>query len=302
MNILQTQVTALRAALSRSWHNPFGSLFTLLAIGVAISLPAGLYLGLSNIARLAGNLPTQPEISLYMSSDSTQDQTRKLGQLLAGRRDIRSARFVSKEDALKDLADAGGLTDITAGLDSNPLPDAWVVIPAEQDPAALEKLRTELAKFPGVAEVNLDSQWAARVQAALHIGRILVVLLTGLFGLALMAISGNAIRAQILARRDEIEVSRLIGATDRYIRRSFLYHGTLQGLLGGLMALFILLLLVLALKAPVSGLATLYASPFKLGFLNLSDQGLILLLTAVAGWLGAWVAVSRTLRQVDPSR
>jgi cell division transport system permease protein len=302
VRILQTQIAALKAALARFWQSPFTSLFTLLAIGVAISLPAGLYLGLVNIARLAGNLPTQPEISLYVSNNASQDQTKKLGQSLKERRDIRNVRFISKEAALKGLAEAGGLTDITAGLEANPLPDAWILIPSDPDPISLEKLRAELEKLPGVGDVSLDSQWAARLQAALHIGRTLVGLLAGLFALALVAISGNVIRAQILARRDEIEVSRLIGATDRYIRRSFLYHGTLQGLLGGLMALAILLLLVLGLQNPVSSLATLYASPFKLGFLDPSEQGLIILLAALAGWLGAWVAVSRTLRQVDPSR
>ncbi|HYP68541.1 MAG TPA: permease-like cell division protein FtsX [Thiobacillaceae bacterium] len=301
MNLLRAQLTALKAALSRFWHSPLVSLFTLVAIGVAISLPASLYLVLANLDRLAGHLPTQPEISLYVSRDASQDQAKQLGQVLSGRKDLSKARFVSRDTALKNLVETGGLNDITAGLDGNPLPDAWVLTPADPDPAALEKLRAELEKLPGVAEVNLDSQWAARLQAALRIGRTLVGLFSGLFALALMAISGNAIRSQILARRDEIEVSRLIGASDRYIRRSFLYHGTLQGLLGGLMALLILLVLVAALQGPVAGLATLYASPFRLGFLELSEQGLILLLAALSGWLGAWLAVSRTLRQVDPN-
>lgn len=302
MSLIQVQIGAFKTALLRFWQTPYASLFTLLAIGVAISLPAGLYLGLANLARLAGNLPAQPEISLYVSPNASAGQVKKLKQALTGRTDLQSAHFISKEAALKNLADAGGLTDIAAGLDSNPLPDAWVLIPSDPDPAALEKLRSELEKLPGAGEVSLDSQWAARLQAALHIGRTLVGLLAGLFALALMAITGNAIRAQILARHDEIEVSRLIGATDRYIRRSFLYHGILQGLLGGVMALAILLLLILALKNPVSSLASLYASPFKLNFLDLSEQGVILLLASAAGLLGAWMAVSRTLRQVDPGR
>lgn len=300
MNWLRAHLTALKTALSRFWHTPVVSLFTLVAIGVAISLPASLYLGLANLDRLAGHLPAEPEVSLYVSRDASPDQVKQLGQALAGRRDLSNARYVSRDTALKRLAETGGLTDITAGLEENPLPDAWVLIPADPDPAALEKLKAELEKLPAVAEVNLDSQWAARLQAALHIGRMLVGLFSALFAVALMAISGNAIRTQILARRDEIEVSRLIGASDRYIRRSFLYHGTLQGLLGGLMALLILLVLVAALRGPVAGLATLYASPFQLGFLRLSEQGLILLLAALSGWLGAWTAVSRTVRQVDP--
>jgi len=300
MSWLRAQLTALRTALFRFWHTPLVSLFTFVAIGVAISLPASLYLVLANLDRLAGRLPVKPELSLYVSVDASQDQAKQLRQALTGRKDLNNARYVSRDTALKSLAETGGLSDITAGLDGNPLPDAWVLTPVDPDPAALEKLKAELEKLPGVAEVNLDSQWAARLQAALQIGRTLVGLFSALFALALMAISGNAIRTQILARRDEIEVSRLIGASDRYIRRSFLYHGTLQGLLGGLMALFILLVLVAALQGPVAGLATLYASPFQLGFLKLSEQGLILLLAALSGWAGAWVAVSRTLRQVDP--
>ena len=300
MNWLRAHLTALKTALSRFWHAPFASLFTLVAIGVAISLPASLYLCLFNLDRLAGHLPAQPEISLYVSRDASQEQVKQLRQALTGRKDLINVRYVSRDTALKSLAEAGGLGDITAGLDVNPLPDAWVLTPADPDPAALEKLRAELGPLPGVAEVNLDSQWAARLQAGLRIGRTLVGLLSGLFALALMAISGNAIRTQILARLDEIEVSRLIGASDRYIRRSFIYHGALQGLLGGLMALLILLVLFAALQGPVAGLATLYASPFQLSFFKPSEQGLILLLTALSSWAGAWLAVSRTLRQVDP--
>lgn len=300
MSLLRAQLTALKTALSRFWHTPLVSLFTLVAIGVAISLPASLYLALANLDRLAGHLPVKPELSLYVSPDASQDQAKQLRQALAGRKDLNNARYVSRDTALKSLTETGGLSDITAGLDGNPLPDAWVLTPADPDPAALERLKAELEKLPGVAEVNLDSQWAARLQAALHIGRTLVGLFSALFALALMAISGNAIRTQILARRDEIEVSRLIGASDRYIRRSFLYHGTLQGLLGGLMALLILLVLVAALQVPVAGLATLYASAFRLAFLKLPEQGLILLLAALSGWAGAWLAVSRTLRQVEP--
>jgi cell division transport system permease protein len=297
LTLVQAQRAAFRIALTRFGQAPFASLFTLIAIGVAISLPAGLYLGLSNLARLAGNLPTQPEISVYLSRDASKEQIKQLETLLTGRADVRRAQFVSKEAALEQLAQAGKLTDITSGLDSNPLPDAWVLVPSDPDPGALAKLRAELERLPAVDEVNLDSQWASRLQAALNIGHTLVILLAALFALALMAISGNAIRTQVLARRDEIEVSRLIGATDRYIRRSFLYHGALQGLFGGIIALCILVLLMLALQAPVSRLAMLYASPFSLRFLALGQQALILLLAALAGWLGAWGAVGRALRQ-----
>jgi cell division transport system permease protein len=153
-----------------------------------------------------------------------------------------------------------------------------------------------------VAETHLDSQWADRLQAALAIGRTGVWLLAGLFAIALVAISGNAIRALVLSRRDEILVSRLIGATDRYIRRPFLYLGALQGLLGGLAAGGILALAGWMLRAPVAHLASLYGSAFDLAPPTGIEIVLVLALTTLFGWLGAWISVARALHQVEAAR
>jgi cell division transport system permease protein len=150
-----------------------------------------------------------------------------------------------------------------------------------------------------VESVLADSVWAARLQAILRIGQYLVSLLTVLFGLALMAIASNAIRAQILARRDEIEVSRLIGATDRFIRRPFLYYGALQGALGALAASGLVGILGWVLAAPVGKLASLYGSPFVLILMSPGEGLLILGAATFSSWLGAWLAVSRTLRHID---
>jgi len=153
-----------------------------------------------------------------------------------------------------------------------------------------------------VEQVQLDSAWAERLQAALAIGKTLVWLLAGLFGVALIAISGNAIRALILAQRDEIEVSRLIGATDRYIRRPFLYLGALQGLLGGLAAGCVLAIAGWMLHAPVARLAGLYGSQYHLRAPTLTEIGAVLAATTLLGCLGAWLTVARSLRQVEPPR
>jgi cell division transport system permease protein len=153
-----------------------------------------------------------------------------------------------------------------------------------------------------VAETHLDSQWADRLQAALAIGRTGVWLLAGLFAIALIAISGNAIRAQVLSRRDEILVSRLIGATSRYIRRPFLYLGALQGLLGGLAAGGVLAVAGWMLRAPVAHLASLYGSTFELLPPTGIEIALVLGLTTLFGWLGAWLSVTRALHQVEAAR
>ncbi len=298
---LRHQKHALTSSLRRLRSQPVATLLTALAMGVAISLPSGLYLMLGNLSQLAGNLPAQPEISVFLEADVSTAQQQAVAARMK-QPDIAHARFVSREDALAALSAAQDLTDITAGLTQNPLPDAWVVRPSDPSRAGLTRVADELAKLPGVAETHLDSQWAERLQAALAIGRTGVWLLAGLFAVALIAISGNAIRAQVLSRRDEILVSRLIGATDRYIRRPFLYLGALQGLLGGLAAGGVLALAGWMLHAPVEHLSSLYGAGFTLLPPTGIEIAMVLGLTTLFGWLGAWLSVARALHQVEVAR
>lgn len=298
---LRHQKTAFRSALIRLAAQPLVSLLTALAMGVAISLPAGLYLALGNLNRLAGDLPAQPEISLFIANDATAAQKAVLAARLK-QADISHARLVDKEAALAALSAAQDLADVTAGLPGNPLPDAWVVQPKGSSRAALTGLAAELKSLPGVDETHVDSQWAERLTALLAIGQTGVWLLAALFAVALVAISGNAIRAQVLARRDEIQVSRLIGATDRHIRRPFLYVGALQGLLGGLAAVGVLAAAGTLLQTPVAHLASLYGSAFRLTAPALPDLALFLGLPTLFGWLGAWLSVARALRHVEGAR
>lgn len=295
---LRHQKAALRTALTRLFAQPLASLLTALAMGVAISLPAGLYFALGNLGRLAGDLPTQPEISLYLAADTTPAQEAALAARLK-QPDIAHARRVDKDEALAALAAAQDLADVTAGLPGNPLPDAWIVEPRETTRDALTRLAAALDELPGVEETHVDSQWAERLAAALAIGHTGVWLLAALFAVALVAISGNAVRAQVLARRDEIQVSRLIGATDRHIRRPFLYLGATQGLLGGLAALGVLAAAGMLLHAPVAHLASLYGSAYQLAPPPLPELVAVLGLPALFGWLGAWLSVARALRQVE---
>ena len=298
---LRHQKHALTTALRRLLSQPVVTLLTALAMGVAISLPSALYLMLGNLNRLAGDLPAQPEISLFLSADATPAQK----DLIAARlkqADVSKARYIAKEQALTKLSASQELADITSGLTENPLPDAWVVLPQATTPEALTHLASELGKLPGVAETHLDSQWIERLQAALAIGRTGVWLLAGLFAIALMAISSNAIRARVLSRRDEIHVSRLIGATNRYIRRPFLYLGALQGLLGGLAAGGVLALAGSLLRAPVAHLSSLYGTSFQLLPPTSIEILFVLTLTTLTGWLGAWIAVTRTLHQTAAAR
>ena len=294
---LRQQQLAWASAFRRLLGQPFATLFTSLALGVAISLPLGLHLALATLERVAGDLPAQPELSVYLAADADQASRRALEKRIRSQPEVVAVRFVDKDEALKALTETQGLADVAAGLDANPLPDAWVV--HAREPAQLAALRDAFVKQPGVAEVQLDNAWLERLAAARALGATLVWLAAALFGVALVAVSANAIRAQVLARRDEIQVSRLIGASTRYIRRPFLYTGALQGLLGGLAAWSVLSVAALLVSAPLARFAALYGAQWALLPPAPAEVGGALAVAALLGGLGAWIAVGRALRQVE---
>ena len=302
MNWLRQQYRASLAALRQLATHPVATVLTTLAIGVAISLPSGLYLILSNLDRLAGDLPAQPEISLYLDTDIAPAARDAIAARIQRHPGLAMQRFVPRDEALEALAQSQNLDDIIAGLETNPLPDAWVIRPTVTTPERMTQLQAEFRQLPGVEQVHVDSAWAQRLHAALDLGRTMVVLLAVLLGIAMVAISGNAIRALILAKRDEIEVSRLIGATDRYIRRPFLFLGGLQGLLGGLAATGVLAGAGLLLEPYVARLAALYGSQYQLWPPTLLEISIALGVTTLLGWLGAWFTVARTFHQVETTR
>jgi cell division transport system permease protein len=299
MNWLRQQFRAFAAALSQLGSQPLATLLTTLAMGVAISLPSGLYLLLNNLDRLASSLPAQPEISVFLKTGSSKATHDALAKRLRNNPALADARFVPRDAALKALSQTQQINDLTAELEQNPLPDTWVLRPNGPTAANMTALRDEFSKLPGVESVQIDSVWAERLQAALAIGRTGVALLAGLFGIALAATAGNAIRALILAKRDEIEVSRLIGATDRYIRRPFLYLGAVQGLLGGIAAVGVLALTGTLLRGPVARLAILYGSQYALLPPTLAEIGIVFALTTALGYIGAWMTVAKRLRGIE---
>jgi cell division transport system permease protein len=208
--------------------------------------------------------------------------------------------FVPRELALKQLQQSTGLTDVIGGLAQNPLPDAFILYPTLVDAGALESLRDELKTWPKFEHVQLDSAWAYKLDAAMRFIRIAVFILAALLSVALIAITFNTIRLQILTQRDEIEVSKLIGATNSFIRRPFLYFGFVQGMLGGLVAWLIIATSLIALNFNLTGLSQLYSSTFSLQHLSLGDSLALLGFSAYLGWLGAWLSVSQHLWQIEP--
>lgn len=291
---LNQHLTALRDALRRLVGAPLNTVLSLFVIGIALTLPAAGWLVIDNFQRAASSASGVQQISLFMALDAD----RKAVDEIESRLKLATAerwRFVSREEALKHLQGSAGMGELVASLPRNPLPDAFVVEPSDTTPEAMDRMAKTFASWPKVAHVQLDSAWVKRFDALLRIGRLAVSLLAVVFAAALVAATFNTIRLQILAHSAEIEVARLIGATDAWIRRPFAYFGALQGGLGGLFAALMVALGSQLLSAPVSDLARLYGASFVLQGPSTGLAALLVLAGAFLGWIGALCSVSLSL-------
>ena len=289
---------ALRDAMTRLAASPMASVLSVVVMAIALSLPVGLYLGLSQLQSFSRQLSSAPQISIFMTLDADGGDAAAIEQKLRADPEVGSYRFIARAQALSDLKRNAGISDVLDNLKQNPLPDAFVVTTRDNRPESLERLRDEAKAWPKVAHVQLDSEWARRLDAALRFGRSAVAVLGFLLAAALVAITFNTIRLQILTRRDEIEVSTLIGATNPFVRRPFLWFGALQGLAGGILAWIIVALAVHLLNRDLAALAALYSVSFRLAGLSLPDAASLLGWSALLGWLGAWLSVTRHLWQI----
>jgi len=288
----------LRSTLQRMRATPFASLLSILVIGIALSLPTGGYVLLQNVQRIAEQAVGSPQISVFLSMDANKDDADSIGKQLLQNEAVERIEYVSSEQALEQLKHSSGLSDVIAGLSHNPLPDAYIVYPKHTDVQALEALRDELQQWRKLEKVQLDSGWAHKLEALLKFGRLAALMLTSLLSFALVAVTFNTIRLQILTQRDEIEVSKLIGATNAFISRPFMYFGLLQGLLGGIVAWLIIAIGLQILNLSLAGLTQLYASNFTLQNLSVGDSIAMLLFSAYLGWLGAWLSVVQHLWKI----
>jgi cell division transport system permease protein len=288
-------LSQITSVTRRMFASRLAGMLNILVVGIALSLPAGMYMLLHNAQGLLEQFSTKPQLSLFLKLSTNAVDIDKLKEHLSADSRISRYDFVSRQQALEQLKQSAGLSEVITGLKQNPLPDAFIVYPESGDANALESLRKELAQMPTVELAQTDSEWAFKLEAILGFGRMAVLILSVLFSIALIAITFNTIRLQILTQREEIEVSRLIGATNGFIRRPFLYFGALQGLLGGAMALLIVDLATFLLNVKLAPLSQLYSSEFELHTLSAADSTALLLFSIYLGWLGAWLSVARHL-------
>ncbi|MFN3356858.1 MAG: permease-like cell division protein FtsX [Pseudomonas sp.] len=297
---IESHRASLLDSLRRLGKQPIGSFFTCLVMAVALSLPMGLSLLLNNVERLGGSWQRAAQISLYLNLDASTQQGEALRDDIKNMPGVADAEYVSRDQALEEFQQQSGLGEALKELPQNPLPGVVLVTPNEVDKAALEALRQKLAEMPKVQQAQLDLVWVERLAAILKLGDRFVFGLTVLLVSALLLVIGNTIRLHIENRRIEIEVIKLVGGTDSYVRRPFLYMGALYGFGAGILSWAVLAFGLNWLNDAVVGLAGLYGSNFALAGVPVAD-GLSLLLGAVLlGYIGAWIAVARHLRELAP--
>src|SRR5690606_19575973 len=257
----------IRLVLGRLRRNMLATFLMWCVMGITLALPGVLYIMIDNLNRVAGSVQSEPQLSLFLDLGIQQQAIDEIEQKLAQHPQVESFRFVGKDVAWQQLQQNAG-SETIADLQENPLPDAFFIHPKAIDPQQLEALQQELQQWPGVELAQMDTAWIKRLYAVLALGQKAVLILSRFLGFALIAIIGNTIRLQVVTQRDEIEVSKLIGATDSFIRRPFLYAGTFYGLGGGLAALLFLLVITLLFNTSVAEIARLYSSDFRLDFLD----------------------------------
>jgi cell division transport system permease protein len=300
---LARHAQTLMGSLGRIVQQPLATGMTIAVLAVALALPLFLDVLLENARAVTANWNQAFELSVYLTRKAGNERAEALAKQLRARTDVAAVRVINADQALADFRDKSGFGKALDALDSNPLPNTLVVTPtlSASTPSGTSVLKTSIGALPDVELVQLDTEWVQRLNAMLEVLRRVVWLTAGLLGLSVVLVVGNTIRLDILNRRAEIEVMKLVGATDGFARRPFLYGGVWYGLGGGIGAVLVVAAAVAALAHPLEHLASLYGSQFHLRGLRFASAVRILGVAIALGWLGSWIAATRHIRAVEPT-
>jgi cell division transport system permease protein len=287
-------------AYHRLWSTPLATLMTLAVLAIALALPGTLLAGLKNLQLLSLDMGTEPRISLYLHTQVSDADADALSRRLLQRDDLAAVEMISREQGLREFRQASGMDDVLKYLSGNPLPTVIVVLPRDLSKASLPLLQEKLKALPEVEDAVLDLEWIQRLAALVELARQAVLVFGVLLALAVLLVVGNTIRLAIESRRDEIVVAKLVGATNAWVRRPFLYTGLWFGMLGGIFAWVLVQVSLLLLQQPVEQLVDLYQSSFRIVGLGLLGSAGLICASMLLGWLGAWLAVGRHLREIEP--
>ena len=294
-------MTTASGSLGKLVRQPFASLMIVLVIAVTLALPAALNLMVKNAAAISGSWESALDFSVFLQRDLTLEEAEALGRLIEQRADVDAVTVISSDDALEEFKNQSGFGEALDQLSHNPLPHTLVVRPSPANTGqSMLVLREELSNLPETEVVQVDTDWVQRFHAILDIVRQAILIGSILLGAAIIVIIGNTIRLDIQNRREEIEVTKLIGASNAFVRRPFLWTGFWYGLLGGLLAIGLVSLGLHLLDGPIGRLANLYQSGTQVVRFDLREIGTIMGVGVGVGLIGSWFAATRHMRRIEP--
>lgn len=276
--------------LNTQWLN---TIMIIAVIGIAVTLPSLIYVAVDNLKGVVQQVKQDAQMTVFLNLDIDPIETESIKESLLAMNSVEQVSFVSKEDALAQIAKQFPDQNLTESLDKNPLPDAFYLAISNPNPQNADILKAQIKELKGVKDVLIDSAWLKKLNHLIDLGRNVTNLLGLLLGAAMVAVVSNTVRMQMLTHQAEIEVSRLIGATHTFIRRPFLYLGAIYGIGGGIMALLILRLVLIPLNLSIQSFAQDYQTSFSINF-EMAEIGVIVIgISSLIGWLAAWVAISK---------
>jgi cell division transport system permease protein len=288
-------------ALGRLSRQPFASLMIILVIGVTLALPAAINVIVKNVQSVSGSWDNALDFSVYLRQDLSVSDAEGLSRLIGQRADIESVKLITSDQALAEFKQQSGFGEALDQLGDNPLPHALVVRPSPGNTgASLILLQEEISNLPETELVQVDTEWVQRFHAILDIVRQAIAIGSALLAIAIVVIIGNTIRLDIENRREEIEVTKLIGASNAFVRRPFLWTGFWYGLLGGTFALMLVQYGLYLLKEPVSRLAGLYQGNISVASLGVTESSAIIGVAVFLGLFASWVTAARHMRRIEP--
>ncbi len=279
---------------------PGASLLTWLVIGIALALPVGLNIALNNVNQLRASWESPASISVFLEMQMNDEEARQMQVELASWEQVRETRLIARDEALDEFRSLSGFADVLSSLEENPLPHLILVTPVASSDDQTADLHAQLRQHKGVAEAVLDMVWLQRLASVMELSRRLVIAIGGMLIIGVLLILGNTIRLAIESRREEIVVVKLVGGSNGFVRRPFLYTGLWYGVGGGVLAGLLVSSGLWFLEGPIGALVLLYESGFRLSGLGVMGILNLVIIGGCLGLAGAWVAVSRHIARIEP--
>lgn len=303
MNYFTLHFEAAKNAVRQLFKQPLGTLLILVMLAIAMSLPLALYLGVQSSQAVLGKLNESPQITLYMEQNADEADSAVVKELLAADKRIEKSEFIGKAQGLSELQTSMGEQDIVSMLDSNPLPDAFVVSPKPGGtPSEMQALRQDLAKLPMVESAQLDTEWMQTLYQIDDFVQKVLAFLSVTLSVAFVLVAHNTIRLQILSRKEEIEITKLLGAPSSFIRRPFLYQAVWQSLLAAGLSLALCAWLIHATQPLVAQIFRPYGLNIEWRFFHTWEWLSVCGIVAALGIAGAWLATRQHLLSFKAKR